>query len=168
MTVVLAKALMNMHFNPKAAELALEDYKPGDKLVPFKVVGEYKGTDLVGMEYEQLLPWVKPVSVDEKGNWEDASDKIAYSKRREYLQGYELDSVMNYPLKNAIINFIQTENTAELTHTIRLLIDHYPKQTLDCLMNILGTHDNVLQNLIQSGAKMNVAVGVGRAIVQYI
>ena len=73
MTVVLAKALLNMHFNPKAAELALEDYKPGDKLVPFKVVGEYKGTDLVGMEYEQLLPWVKPVSVDENGNWADAS-----------------------------------------------------------------------------------------------
>ena len=75
MTVVLAKALMNMHFNPKAAELALEDYNPGDKLVPFKVVGEYKGADLVGMEYEQLLPWVKPVSVDENGNWQDASDK---------------------------------------------------------------------------------------------
>ena len=73
MTVVLAKALLNMHFNPKAAELALEDYKPGDKLVPFKVVGEYKGTDLVGMEYEQLLPWVKPVSVDEEGQWHDAS-----------------------------------------------------------------------------------------------
>ena len=75
MTVVLAKALMGMHFNPKAAELALEDYKPGDKLVPYKVVGEYKGTDLVGMEYEQLLPWVKPVSIDENGNWQDASDK---------------------------------------------------------------------------------------------
>ena len=75
MTVVLAKALMGMHFNPKVAELALEDYKPGDKLVPYKVVGEYKGTDLVGMEYEQLLPWVKPVSVDENGNWQDASDK---------------------------------------------------------------------------------------------
>ena len=73
MTVVLAKALLNMHFNPKAAEIALEDYKPGDKLVPFKVVGEYKGSDLVGMEYEQLLPWVKPVSVDENGQWKDAS-----------------------------------------------------------------------------------------------
>ena len=73
MTVVLAKALLNMHFNPKAAEIALEDYKPGDKLVPFKVVGEYKGADLVGMQYEQLLPWVKPVSVDEEGNWQDAS-----------------------------------------------------------------------------------------------
>ena len=75
MTVVLAKPLLNMHFNPKAADIALEDYKPGDKLVPFKIVGEYKGADLVGMEYEQLLPWVKPVSVDEKGNWADASEK---------------------------------------------------------------------------------------------
>ena len=59
-TVVLAKALLNAHFNPKAAELKLEDYKPGDKLVPFKVIAEYKGTDLVGMEYEQLIPWVNP------------------------------------------------------------------------------------------------------------
>ena len=75
MTVVLAKALLYTHFNKKAEDLALEDYKPGDKLVPFKVVGEYKGPDLVGMEYEQLMPWVKPVTVDEDGNWKDASDK---------------------------------------------------------------------------------------------
>lgn len=73
--------------------------------------------------------------------WEDASNKIAYSKRREYLQGYELDSVMNYPLKDAIIGFIQSGNAARLLHTVRVLINHYPKQTLDCLMNILGTHD---------------------------
>lgn len=59
-TVVLAKALLNTHFNPKAAELALEDYKPGDKLIPYKVIAEYKGPDLVGMEYEQLIPWVNP------------------------------------------------------------------------------------------------------------
>lgn len=59
-TVVLAKALVTAQFNPKAAELALEDYKVGDKLVPFKVVAEYKGADLVGMEYEQLIPWVNP------------------------------------------------------------------------------------------------------------
>jgi len=73
--------------------------------------------------------------------WEDASDKIAYSKRREYLQGHELDSVMNYPLKDAIISYMQTGNSTRLLHAIRVLIDHYPKQTLDCLMNILGTHD---------------------------
>ena len=74
MTVVLAKPLLYAHFNKKAEGIALEDYKPGDKLVPFKVVGEYKGTDLVGMEYEQLIPWVKPVEATEDG-WKEASAK---------------------------------------------------------------------------------------------
>ena len=59
-TVVLAKALLYTHFNKKAEGLSLDDYKSGDKLIPFKVVGEYKGPDLVGMEYEQLFPWVNP------------------------------------------------------------------------------------------------------------
>jgi len=59
-TVVLAKALLYTHFNKKAEDIALEDYKPGDKLIPFKVIGEYKGPELVGMEYEQLIPWVNP------------------------------------------------------------------------------------------------------------
>ena len=73
--------------------------------------------------------------------WEDASNKIAYSQRREYLQGYELDSVMNYPLKDALIRYMQTGNACELLNAIRVLLNHYPKQTVDCLMNILGTHD---------------------------
>ena len=60
MTVVLAKDLMDAHFNPKAAELELSDYKIGDKLIPFKVVGEWKGPELAGMHYEQLIPWVNP------------------------------------------------------------------------------------------------------------
>jgi len=59
-TVVLAKALLYTHFNKKAEGIALEDYKPGDKLIPFKVIAEYKGPELVGMEYEQLIPWVNP------------------------------------------------------------------------------------------------------------
>ena len=59
-TVVLAKALLYVHFNKKAEGIALEDYKPGDKLIPFKVIAEYKGPELVGMEYEQLIPWVNP------------------------------------------------------------------------------------------------------------
>ena len=60
MTVVLAKDLMDAHFNPKAAGLELSDYKIGDKLIPFKVVGEWKGPELAGMHYEQLIPWVNP------------------------------------------------------------------------------------------------------------
>ena len=59
-TVVIAEALLDSVFNSKAKDIALEDYKPGDKLVPYQVVGEYMGTDLVGMHYEQLIPWMRP------------------------------------------------------------------------------------------------------------
>ena len=60
-TLVLAKALLAAHFNPAGADMPLEDYNQGDKVVPYKVVAEYKGSDLVGMQYAQLFPWVKPV-----------------------------------------------------------------------------------------------------------
>ena len=59
-TYIVAKPLFASLFNPKAAEVAMEDYKPGDKLVPYRVVGECMGTDLVDSEYEQLIPWVNP------------------------------------------------------------------------------------------------------------
>jgi len=74
-TVVLAEALLHAHFNKKAEGMALDAYEPGDKLVPYEVVGRYKGPELVGMAYEQLLPWVKPVETDERGEWHDASAK---------------------------------------------------------------------------------------------
>ena len=74
-TAVLAKALLYTHFNKKGENLPLEDYKPGDKVIPFKVVGEYQGPELVGMEYEQLIPWVKPVETAENGDWKEASAK---------------------------------------------------------------------------------------------
>ncbi len=73
--------------------------------------------------------------------WEDASNKIAYGVRRKYFQGKELDSVMNYPLKNAILDFVTTGNVKTLSHTIKEQIDHYPKMVLDSLMNLLSTHD---------------------------
>ncbi len=60
MTAVLGKDRMDAYFNPKASELDLNDYKPGDKLVPFKIVGEWKGSELAGMKFEQLIPWVNP------------------------------------------------------------------------------------------------------------
>lgn len=54
--VILAKARMNGYFNPKAKELAISDYKPGDKLIPYEVIAEMKGADLLGLAYEQLFP----------------------------------------------------------------------------------------------------------------
>ncbi len=63
---VLAKELVSAWFNPKAAEIPLEDYKPGDKLVPYKVLeGSFKGSDLVGIRYNQLIPWFSPVDEGE-------------------------------------------------------------------------------------------------------
>ncbi len=74
-TAVLAEPLLYSHFNKKAEGIALEDYKAGDKLIPFEVVGRWKGPELVGMHYEQLIQWVKPVELDEAGNWVSAADK---------------------------------------------------------------------------------------------
>ena len=59
-TVVAADALMGSLFNAKAKELPLDSYSKGDKLIPYEVVAQVKGLDLVGIDYEQLLPWVNP------------------------------------------------------------------------------------------------------------
>ncbi|MBD5379807.1 MAG: isoleucine--tRNA ligase [Bacteroides sp.] len=58
-TVVVADALFSTIFNPKAKDIALDDYNPGDKLIPYEVVDKVKGSDLAGLHYKQLLPWVK-------------------------------------------------------------------------------------------------------------
>ena len=73
--------------------------------------------------------------------WEDASNKISYGVRRQYFLGNELDSVMNYPLKDAIINFVKTGDVEELSYVIKSQLDHYPKLVLNSLMNFLSTHD---------------------------
>ena len=58
---VVAKALVDSVFNPKAKGLSLEEYRQGDKLVPYRVLeGEFKGSDLVGISYIQLIPWFRP------------------------------------------------------------------------------------------------------------
>ena len=59
-TLILAKNLLAAHFDPKNAELALEDYSAGDKKIPYQILGEYSGNKLEGVNYEQLINWVKP------------------------------------------------------------------------------------------------------------
>ncbi len=59
-SVVLAKARVNAYFKPEGAELPMDTYKPGDKTVPYRIVAEYEASDLIGMKYDQLMPWVKP------------------------------------------------------------------------------------------------------------
>ena len=59
-TYILAEARLAAYFNPKAADLPLSAYKPGDKLIPYEVIGRCKGRDLVGLSYKQLIPWFNP------------------------------------------------------------------------------------------------------------
>lgn len=59
-TVIVADALMSHFFNAKAKDITLEEYNKGDKLIPYQVVSTVKGKDLVGLHYEQLIPWIKP------------------------------------------------------------------------------------------------------------
>lgn len=73
--------------------------------------------------------------------WEDASNKIAYSERREYLQGYELDSVMNYPLRDAILSFLNGGTAEHFAETMECIRENYPRDVFYNLMNVIGTHD---------------------------
>lgn len=73
--------------------------------------------------------------------WEDASNKISYGARRKFLQGNQLDSVMNYPFSNAIIDFIKSGNSRAFFSTVMSVCENYPPQSIKTLMNHIGTHD---------------------------
>lgn len=73
--------------------------------------------------------------------WEDAANKYSYGKLKEYFCGHELDSVTNYPLKDAIIHYVKNKDCNMLYETMNLIIEKYPHQTVNSLMNIVGTHD---------------------------
>lgn len=74
--------------------------------------------------------------------WEDASNKMAYGRRRSYFTGGELDSVMNYPFRTAIINYVRgIDGGKGLKDTVMTIVENYPPQVVSCNMNLLGTHD---------------------------
>lgn len=73
--------------------------------------------------------------------WENAAEKIAYGKRRRYFRGEQLDSVMNYPLRNAILSFVKEGDACAFYNGLTELYASYPKAVCDSLMNLLGTHD---------------------------
>ncbi len=73
--------------------------------------------------------------------WEDASNKTAYGYRRKYLLGSQLDSVMNYPFRNAILGFLTGADSADMMEIILDILENYPPQVTRLLMNHIGTHD---------------------------
>ena len=75
--------------------------------------------------------------------WEDASNKVDYGLRRHYLDGSQLDSVMNYPLKDGIVAFVRDGDAKALYNVAFDIVNNYPSYVRNNLMNILGTHDTV-------------------------
>ena len=73
--------------------------------------------------------------------WEDATNKFAYGERRRYLLGGQLDSVMNYPFADAILNYVKFGNAQAFMSAIMSIIENYPPCVVNVLMNHIGTHD---------------------------
>ena len=75
--------------------------------------------------------------------WEDAASKIAYSTRKKYFIGDSLDAVTNYPMKNAIIDFVKNGDASHFVSTINMIKAEYPYEIKHSLMNIIGSHDTM-------------------------
>lgn len=73
--------------------------------------------------------------------WEDATTKEAFGQRRTYLRGRGLDAVMNYPFRNAALDYLHGGDVAAVADALMQICENYPAPALDCAMNFLSTHD---------------------------
>jgi len=92
--------------------------------------------------------------------WEDASNKESYGHRRRYLLGQQLDSVMNYPFRDAILGFLLGGTGKDFINKVWDVVENYPPQTLRLLMNHIGTHDTERALTLLGGEPSN---GRGRS-----
>ncbi len=89
--------------------------------------------------------------------WENAADKVAYGKRRRYFRGQQLDSVMSYPTRNAILAFVLDGNAHTFCDIMKELYSSYPPMVCHGLMNLLGTHDTERILTTLSGVRLPYA-----------
>ena len=92
-------------------------------------------------EFHDTVKGIRPDAAIIGEVWENAAEKISYGKRRRYLQGGELDSVMNYPFRSAVLDLLRSRRTEGFVHTLKEIWASYPRPICDVLMNVLGTHD---------------------------
>lgn len=111
--------------------------------------------DLFLDDITKVAKQVKPTSMILGEVWEDASNKMAYGQRRRYLLGKQLDSVMNYPFREAIIGFLTGKNPAEMMELIMTVLEHYPPGAIHLLMNHIGTHDTERILTVLGGEPLN-------------
>lgn len=94
------------------------------------------------LRLKKRIRQIKPDALLMGEVWEDASNKIAYGRRRRYFVDGELDSVMNYPFRKAIIDFLrQRDDGKGFKEAVMTIVENYPPEVMACCMNLLGTHD---------------------------
>ncbi len=134
-----------------------KDSLPFQNFVCDKVLPKYFNMGIQGMRFDvidelnasfttrigQTIRTIKPDAVLIGEVWEDASTKVAYGEAKKYFEEGKLNSVMNYPVKDGIIDYCLRGDENALTNAIRNIKTHYPKQVQNCLMNIIGTHDTM-------------------------
>ena len=97
--------------------------------------------EFIGM-LRRRIKGIKPDALLLGEVWEDASTKIAYGRRRSYFTQGELDSVMNYPFRTAIIDYVRGRDGGQgLKEAVMAIVENYPPEVVQCNMNLLGTHD---------------------------
>ena len=91
--------------------------------------------------------------------WEDASNKVSYSKLRRYLLGSELDSAMNYPFRDLVLNLLMGwGSAADAAEAIETLSENYPPEALHCALNLLSSHDRPRIVSVLGGAPLDDSV----------
>ena len=75
--------------------------------------------------------------------WEDASTKHSYGEEREYFRGKQLDGVMNYPFRTALIDYVNRAEASTFIESVMTICENYPLQSLNCCMTLLGSHDTI-------------------------
>ena len=102
--------------------------------------------------------------------WEDASTKIAYGNRRKYFLGEQLNSVTNYPLKNAIMNYLRTGDGGDYYKTFKMIEQRYPFFVQNNLMNIVGTHDTsrLANEILSINCEKRIELTKIATLLQYV
>lgn len=94
-------------------------------------------------KFRESVKKVNPDSLIIGEVWEDATTKESYGVKRRYLLGNQLDSVMNYPFKDLILNYALGTSGKDFSDGVTDILENYPKPAVDVLMNFIGTHDTV-------------------------
>lgn len=136
------------HMNPRYVDFIIGKGGVIEKWSRLGVAGwRLDVVDELPVEFVNRL--VKKVKTLSKDNyvlgevWEDASTKVSYGELRPYLIGNQLDGVMNYPFKDAVIDFVLGGDVNAFKLRVWSILDNYPKETMDVCMNMLSTHDTV-------------------------